>query len=233
MKYRSIFIAGTDTGVGKTLVTGLLAKYLSEEGCEVITQKWIQTGCRARSEDIDTHRELMGREVAPADEADAAPYVLEYPCSPHLAARMEGVEIVPERIMSSYMRLSGKCDMLLVEGSGGIMVPYSAGGLMLDIVKDLDLSVLLVAANRLGAINHTLLTIECLKSRGIEVLGVVFTRTSPGGDEKILTDNLDIVSSISGARILGEVPFSTDIDELYCRFRVIGGKVADKIKGLS
>ena len=111
---KAIFITGTDTGVGKTVVTALLGRMLAERGVNVTTQKWIQTGCKGTSEDIDVHRSFMKNSDY---HSDMAPYILEFPSSPHLAVSLEGKEIDITKIENSFSRLSERFDVVLVEAA--------------------------------------------------------------------------------------------------------------------
>jgi len=168
---KGIFITGTDTDVGKTVVTGLLAQYLLGKTWSVITQKWVQSGCEGFAEDIDVHLHWMGRTregLANYQEA-VCPYVFALPASAHLAAEAEGRAIDLAVIKQAYERLAARFEWVLVEGMGGALVPYSRKALLLDLVDELDLPVLIVAKNKLGAINHTLLTIEAIQARGLTV----------------------------------------------------------------
>ncbi|MBD3379073.1 MAG: dethiobiotin synthase [Candidatus Omnitrophica bacterium] len=226
-----IFLTGTDTGVGKTLVAGLLARYLKRRDVSVVTQKWVQTGCVGVSEDIETHLKIMGVNGADVAEhiAMISPYILTYPASPHLAAERDKKTIEPSKIIKAYKALSAKFEHVVVEGAGGWLVPISRKATCADVVKEMLLPVLIVAENRLGAINHTLLTIESVRSKGLNVLGVVFNRISGDGDEHLLEDNKRIVSEITGVNVLGELAFSADMDELVNSFSGIGDKYIDLV----
>lgn len=224
---RAVFITGTDTGVGKTIVTGLLARYLREQGQQVITQKWVQTGTHDFPSDIPTHQELMGieRKAFQAYEADMNPYALELAASPHLAAAHEHVRIDTRKIVASFRRLSREFDAVVVEGAGGILVPLNKKKLFIDVVEALALPVVVVAANKLGAINHTLLTVEALRRRGITVLGVVFNTLDQQQDEIVLCDNPRIVQTFARTAILGQLPWSTDPKRLYRDFEPIAKRI--------
>lgn len=220
---KAVFITGTDTGVGKTIVTGLLARYLCEQGRRAVTQKWVQTGTRDFPADIVTHLELMGLAAEAFQEhaADMSPYALELAASPHLAAAHEKARIDTRRIVASFRRLRKKFDTVIVEGAGGILVPLNKKRLFVDVVEDLGLPVVVVAANKLGAINHTLLTLEALKKRSIPVLGVVFNDLEPQQDETILRDNPRIVQAFARTPVLGQLPWSEDPKCLYRDFEPI------------
>ena len=124
---RGIFVTGTDTCVGKTIVTGLLGRYLKDRGLKVITQKWVQTGCIDTSEDIDMHAKLMDMdaEILKKYYDDMAPYIFKFPSSPHLAASLEKRKIDNCKIKNSYQRLIEDFDHVIVEGAGGILVPLN------------------------------------------------------------------------------------------------------------
>jgi len=192
---RGIFIAGTDTGVGKTIVTGLLARYLSTEGYSVITQKWVETGTRGLSKDIDMHLKLMGKRKKNVEDLlpHMSPYVFRFASSPHLAAQLEGKRIDAGRIKKSFEFLKKRHDFVIVEGIGGALVPYNRRRLVIDIAKELKLSVIIVAENKLGAINHTLLTIEAIKKRNMKLIGIIFNNWRRKTDKRILSDNIRII----------------------------------------
>ncbi len=227
---RSIFITGTDTSVGKTVVTGLLGKYLKDNGVKVTTQKWIQTGCIDVSEDVRDHLRLMGESGEDGSMGARMPYILKYPASPHLAAKLDGVKIDVDRIKSALDELCCDNDIVLVEGAGGILVPVNEKVLTIDIVKDLAMPVILVAENRVGAINQTLLTVEALKRRDMNLLGIVFNRLSPQGDDTILEDNKHIIEKISGVKVLGELEYKSCYDNDHGGFGPIGENIMKAIR---
>ncbi len=206
---KGVLITGTDTGAGKTIVCGHLAAYLRKEGLNVITQKWVQTGCEGFSGDVSVHMRIAGLDVDEHSELHLllCPYTFSFPASPHLAARREGVRVDPERIKSAYRELCGKYELVLVEGIGGLNVPITEDLLLADLAADLKLSAVVVVANRLGCINHSLLTVEALRARNIPILGLIFNRTDNTGDKEILDDNPRIVESITGIKLLGELPY--------------------------
>jgi dethiobiotin synthetase len=230
---KALCIAGTDTGVGKTIVTALLAKYLSKKGQKVITQKWIQTGSNARgySADMATHLKIMGRRRQDIKEymPYAVPYIFKAPCSPHLACTLENKTISAGKITRGFKFLSGKFDFVLVEGTGGVLVPFNNKRLVIDIACDLNLAVLLVAENKLGAINHTLLTIEALTARKMRILGVVFNNRK-GQEKKIIEDNPRIIKALSGQKILGVLPWIESVEALYEKFIPIGKRITEELR---
>ncbi len=172
-----VFITAIDTGVGKTVVTGLMARYLAMRGKHVITQKLVQTGCRGVSEDIAVHRELMGIEWTADDEQGlTCPYVLDYPASPHLAAAVQAVRIDPNVLREATDTLAARYEHVLIEGVGGIEVPLTETMTTLDYVAERAYPLVVVSSPRLGSINHTLLTLRAARMRGLDVLGIVYNR---------------------------------------------------------
>ncbi|MFA7231796.1 MAG: dethiobiotin synthase [Victivallaceae bacterium] len=183
------FITGIDTDTGKSYATGLLARYLLKLGKRVISQKLAQTGCQGISEDILLHRKLMGTELFSEDTAGlTCPYVFKFPASPHLAAELENKEINPQVITAATEKLQTVYDIVLLEGAGGLHVPLTRNYLTADYVQERGYPLLLVSSGRLGSINHTLLTLEAARNRGIRVAGIIYNLYPPA-DRTISMDS--------------------------------------------
>ena len=184
-----IFVTGTDTDAGKTYATAWLARKLAAEGKKVVTQKFIQTGCTDSSEDIDAHRRLTGTGHLPEDaEGLTAPVILTYPASAQLAARIDGVEIDLGRIDRAREELARRYDVVLVEGAGCLLVPITDDFWAADYVVTRHLPVALVTNSRLGSINHTLLTLEAIKARGLELKYVLYNTYFDSASAPIAAD---------------------------------------------
>ena len=200
---KAVFICGTDTGVGKTYIAGKLFKKLLGQGLNVVTQKWVQTGSTGFSPDIAQHLRIAGKskkyvkDILPL----VNPYSFKFASSPHLAARLEKKKIDVKKIKSAFKKLSKKFDLVIVEGVGGALVPVNEKTLVIDIVKQLKIPVIVVAANKLGMINHTLLTVEALRKRRMKILGIVFNNMGKKDDKRILNDNIRIVRKITGINV--------------------------------
>lgn len=225
----ALFVTATDTGAGKTMVTGLLGRYIAEKGRTVITQKWVQTGCAGRvPADIKTHLAIMGRTAADirAYRNHSAPYIFKTACSPHLAAALEKRRININRIKKSFAALVSCFDYVIVEGAGGVLVPFDGKSCLIDIAQELHIPALLVVNNKLGAINHGLLSIEALKARRIKILGLIFNQCV---HEKpfIAANNPKIINGFSKIPVLGILPHEKDYDKLYDYFAPIGEKTAE------
>ncbi|MDE6175386.1 MAG: dethiobiotin synthase [Duncaniella sp.] len=169
------FISGIDTDAGKSYVTGYLASQMMKEGHKVVTQKFIQTGNTGFSEDIDLHRKIMGIDMLPEDiDNTTAPVIFSYPASAQLAARIDGREIDLQAIDNATERLKERYDIVLIEGAGGLMVPVTDDFFTIDYVSTRKLPLILVANGVLGSINHTILSLEAIKSRGIELVALIY-----------------------------------------------------------
>lgn len=183
------FITGIDTDAGKSYATAFVARSIASEGRSVITQKFIQTGCIGISEDIETHRRLMGVPLESVDlDGTTCPEMFAFASSPHLAARLEGREVDLLRIEQATARLSAMYDVVLIEGAGGLMVPISGFYTTADYIAEHSLPVMLVSSARLGSINHTLLTLEVCRARGIEVEVLLYNEYPVSQDTTIAED---------------------------------------------
>lgn len=224
---KAFFITGTDTGVGKTVVAGLAGRFLLDKGYSVITQKWVQTGSSGFPDDISAHLRLMKKtkKSIKAYLPSVCPYTFKVPSSPHLASRAQKRKIDIKRIKNSFRFLKNRFDFVIVEGTGGSLVPLNGNKLVIDIARELSLPVLLVASNRLGAINHTLLTVEAIKRRNMKLAGIIFNNSEGKHDKAVLEDNPKIVGRITGEKILGVLPRINGKDKLYKAFVPIALKV--------
>ena len=198
--YEAICITGTDTGIGKTVVTGLLAKELSKVA-NVTTQKWIQSGDLDHS-DIQTHDNLSGINHVSNMSNDRQVYSFKTPASPHLAAKIENESIQSQALMNATNRLKATHDMVLVETSGGILVPLNETETTADVISDMQLPTIIVIPNKLGTINHSLLTIHYLKQRNVNILGFILNQME-SGESIIHEDNPKTIQQFSQLKQVG------------------------------
>jgi len=229
----SVLITGTDTAVGKTVVCGLLGRYLLEKGRNPVTQKWIQTGSRGFPSDIAVHLKLMGKKKSDVEKylPHITPYTFTLAASAHLAASCENKKISERKIKYSFRMLKKHFDFVIVEAIGGALVPFNKSKFVIDIAKDLNLPVIIVAKNKLGAINHTLLTIEAIKARQLKILGIIFNDSPKRENMVILQDNPKIIKTISGKMILGNLPWLKNQNLLYKAFLPIGDAILTQLTG--
>jgi dethiobiotin synthetase len=198
---RGIFVTGTDTAVGKTFVAAGVAAALGRRGVDVGVMKPIASGS------ADDARELI-RASRVSDALDLVnPIRLKEPLSPHLAARREGRTIDLRVIDRAYRELSRRHDFLIVEGAGGLLVPIRDRFTMADLAKRLGLPLLIVARDALGTINHTTLTVEAARSRGLKVIGVVVNRSRPGRPDLAERLNPDAIARAAKIDVLASLPW--------------------------
>ncbi len=172
---KALFITGIGTDVGKSYATGWLAKEIAATGESVITQKLIQTGNRDASEDIEIHRRIMGIPMQSVDICRVtAPIILSYPASPHLAAKIDGIELDYGVASAATDTLLNKYDHVLIEGAGGLMVPLKERYLTIDYITGHKLPTVVVTNGRLGSISDTLLTLSALAAAGADVFAVIY-----------------------------------------------------------
>jgi dethiobiotin synthetase len=180
---RGIFVTGTDTGVGKTIVAAALLRGLAQAGFRTVGMKPVAAGTDENEDEGDAVpadvRALIAAGNVAAPLSDVNPYAFAPPIAPELAARAVGVAIDIDLIATAYSRLAAIADSVVVEGAGGALVPLGRATDMLDIPVRLHLPVLLVVGIRLGCLNHALLSALAIRARGLTLLGWVATRIDP------------------------------------------------------
>ncbi len=198
---RVFFIAGTDTGVGKTVVACALAAALKAEGRDVGVMKPVSCGGREDAE-------MLMRAAGVADALDLVnPVAFREPLSPNVAAAREGRTFRTEAVRKAFRELSRRHDTLVVEGCGGLLVPLDGRRLVIDLIGGLGGRTVLVSRSGLGAINHCLLSLEALRSRRLPVLGVLFNRLGPGPLSVPEKTNPGVVARRGRTRSLGMFPY--------------------------
>jgi dethiobiotin synthase len=210
---RIIFITGTDTGVGKTVITAALLRSLLDRGINAAAFKPVQTGCGQGDDDVQWVRAMAGVDE---DRAIRQLYRLALPASPHLAAREEGVVFDVERMIATIQELSKKHDTLLVEGAGGLLVPLDDRQTILDLIIATSAEVLLVARNALGTLNHTGLSLRELLHNTISIARVVVNEVTEArsDEEKIIrTDNIERIRSMAHPAEVTAIPFQPRLDQ--------------------
>lgn len=194
----NFFVTGTDTEVGKTYVTALLTKALRKAGFDTVALKPICCGPR---DDVDMLREASDHELS---AEDMNPCWLEAAAAPLVAARKEGREVDVAALTEWFKAHRARRKSLLVEGAGGWLVPLTAKETVADLAAAFGLPVLLVVANRLGCLNHTLLTLESIRARGLTCGGLVLNTLTLENSVATAT-NRKILEELSGAPILFEI----------------------------
>jgi dethiobiotin synthetase len=194
-----VFVTGTGTEVGKTVVAATIARTLAAEGKRVAVFKPAVTGL---DEGAETDHALLRRASGSSQsDEEIAPFRYGPPASPHLAAALAGEEIDPERLRRAARAAAEGADALVCEGVGGLLVPLSSGYLVRDLAADLGYPVVVVASPGLGTINHTLLTLEAARSAGLEAAAVVLTPW-PAEPTEIEASNRETIATLGATPVL-------------------------------
>jgi dethiobiotin synthetase len=224
---RGVFIAGTDTDVGKTRVTLALLRALAARGVRAAGMKPVASGCRPLTAQelpmaggFYSVGDMINDDVASivaisppdCDRIDINPYCFDWGVSPHIAADRAGVRIEPERVAAAYERLAGQVDAVVVEGTGGWLCPIGELGTMADIAQRLDLPVVLTVGLRLGCLNHALLSVQAIGVSNLKLAGWIGSVLRP--DMPALEENLATLDAMLGVPRLALLPYSiaTDAD---------------------
>jgi len=204
------FFTGTDTGIGKTLVTVALTRALIAAGKRVAVMKPVAAGTvqTPEGEFNGDALELLAASNVKAAYEDVNPWLSKTPASPHLAARAEGVSIRHERIAAAFARLRAGSDLVLVEGAGGWLAPISSTETMADVAERLALPVVLVVGMRLGCLNHALLSARAIAADGCQLIGWIGNRIDPGMAR--VEENLATLRARLPAPCLGVLPHASD-----------------------
>ena len=202
---KSYFVTGTDTGVGKTCFTAGLAHALKSFGVDVGVMKPFATGIPQKtgpkSNDVEILVEASG---VKDDESLINPYFFPIPASPYAAANKTHMSIDVKLAIDRFEKLQSAHDVVLVEGIGGILTPILRDYCVANLIKDLDLEVLIVASSRIGTINHTLLTCDACGRYGLKIKGIIINDSGePGYDADELKSDL---TNLSGVEVLCSIP---------------------------
>lgn len=197
-----ILVTGTDTGVGKTVVCGLLTSFFYQQGIDVSPLKPVETGC-VGDFGPDT---LMYSELTNISPSEICPYSFKTPVAPLVAMRKEGREISIEAILQIIADKKDENEIVIIEGAGGLMVPIVENYNYLDLAKEIDAEVLVVVGSRLGALNHALLTFKALE--GVKTPGYVLNEVYPSvGQEDALETNREILKELAGSYGMEELGY--------------------------
>ncbi len=211
---RGYFVTGTDTSVGKTVITGGLTGVFRKNGVRAAALKPVQTGGIESEDGLLSEDALFYRAAAglPYSSREMNPCCFRQPLAPNLAARFSGEAIDPELLAEAYQRLAGESEVVLVEGAGGICVPLlDYHFTMADLARLLGLPLLVVARPGLGTINHTVLTVRYAQREGIEVKGIIINGYRKEQATLAERTNPEVIEGMTGVPILGIVPYLPDV----------------------
>lgn len=205
----AFFITGTDTGVGKTIVTAGLAKALKRRGYDVGVMKPITSGASRRGKElVSEDAEYLLAAAALEDPAMlVSPVCLEPPLAPYTVTLLTGQKIDMASVMAAFVALSNMHEILLVEGIGGILAPIRQDYSVLDLVREMDAPLVIVARPGLGTVNHTAMTVACARAAKVAVAGVVFNFCEDSPETAAEKTNPDVVRQVCDVPVLGVVPY--------------------------
>jgi dethiobiotin synthetase len=209
---KGVFVTGSDTGVGKTVITGAIAAAIKAHGLDVGVMKPVASGAKEIdgklvSEDVVYLKKM----VDSTDDDDLVnPIRLKPPIAPTMAASKSGIPIDIDKVLKAYEELTNRHDFVVVEGIGGLMVPVDDTLFVADLVCKMDLPLVIVSRDCLGTINHTLLTVEYAKSRNIRIKGIIINMLK--GDDGFVRE----IEKYSSAPVLGTIPFNENVSVENC-----------------
>ena len=208
---KGYFITGTDTNVGKTVVTACLATLFKSRGEDVGVMKPLETGVDPECSSSANSDAKFLIEVSGVQDAEVCPYRLKAPASPYQAARIEGKELDPKKILESFHTLQSRHSMMLVEGVGGLMVPITQRYNVVDLALQVDLPLIIVSRIQIGTLNHTLLTLNAARQYGLKVAGVILNPVHAGELDTIEEEQGSLIEEFSDTPILGTCPYIHDV----------------------
>jgi len=197
---RILFVTGTDTGVGKTLVAASLLFHLRRQGVRALAMKPFCSGSR------DDVRLLQAIQCSEISDEEVNPFYFAEPVAPLVAARKTGKKIPLQRVVDAIMPIARRCDHLIVEGAGGLLAPLGPNYSAADLIKNLKCSVCVVAENRLGAINHSLLTVRLLQTITSSPLKLLLTQITPRADAAMRA-NRAVISELAAPISVLALPY--------------------------
>jgi len=212
---KGFFIAGTDTGVGKTIMAGAMIKALSFLGHRVGAMKPVESGCGREGGLLVPFDGMFLKQTAHMDEPVTlvTPCCFESPLAPLAASEIDKKEVDIPEIRRAFKGLSAKYRAMILEGIGGLMVPVKKDYYVVDMAKEFGLPLLLVARPGLGTVNHTMLSIRCALDEGLEVAGVVINYSKPPQESLAEKTNPKLLAQICPVPIIGIFPYLSILDE--------------------
>ncbi|QWE02680.1 dethiobiotin synthase [Polynucleobacter sp. JS-JIR-II-b4] len=206
-KATGFFVAGTDTEVGKTLVSGALILKLREQGINAIGFKPVVAGTYQDGKDKTLNEDLETLRIASNLDSSAlslCPYILDQPAAPHLVAAHQGLKLEMGVILQGFQNIQNQADCVVVEGAGGLIVPLNNQEDLAMFAKAIKLPIILVVGMKLGCINHALLTCEAIKARNLNIAGWVANTLST--EMPLLEENIQTLQARIDAPFLGLIP---------------------------
>ncbi|MBU3758916.1 MAG: dethiobiotin synthase [Candidatus Omnitrophica bacterium] len=218
-KKPGIFVTGTDTGVGKTVVSAGIAMALRARGIRVGVMKPVATGCVGIQDRLVSHDAAYLMEAAENEfPALTNPVRYRQPLSPNVAASIEKREVNIDQIRKAYRELQSYYDFIIVEGVGGLLVPLTQDYYVANMIREFNLPLVVVSRCGLGTINHTLLTLDAAIVRGFDVKGIIFNRMPTTNISIAEMTNPKVIHELTGVPVLGCLPEMESLSVEVCEF---------------
>ncbi len=211
---KGLFVTGTDTGVGKTVISAALIKAANLLGLRAGGMKPIETGCLKKGDILIPSDGMFLKTVAHMEEniKNISPYCFENPLAPLPASEIEGIDIDLNNIKNVFIYLTEKYDVLIVEGIGGLLVPIKKNYFVIDLVKNFELPLIIVSRPGLGTLNHTMLTVNCAVREGLHVAGIIINYSNPPEFNLAEETNPHVIEKICNVPIIGIFPYLKDLE---------------------
>jgi len=211
---KGVFVTGSDTGVGKTVIAGAIAAAIKAHGLDVGVMKPVASGAKEIAGKLVSEDAVYLKKIIDSTDDDdlVNPIRLKPPIAPTMAALKSGVPIDIDKIWKAYEELTRKHEFVVVEGVGGLMVPVDDTLFVADLVCKMDLPLVIVSRDYLGTINHTLLTVEYARSRNLRIKGIIINMLKSGDD---FVREIEKYSSVP---ILGTIPFKENVCVEECAY---------------
>jgi len=226
----NLFITGTDTAVGKTVVAGAIAAYLRGKGKSIGVMKPAETGCALKDgRPFPKDAYFLKRASGSEDSLeDICPYSFVEPLAPAVAAKRAGVKIKTGFIRDKFAAIAARHDMVIVEGAGGIMVPLSGKYLFLDLAAELGLPVVIVGRAGLGIINHTLLTVQAVRARGLAIHAIILNNNDASDAGTAGITNPGVIRELAGSARVISLPYSPGVKRSRTALQVLGERLFEQ-----
>ena len=206
-----IFVTGTDTGVGKTVVAAGIAGAMRKDGIDVGVMKPIATGIPRKNAFRSADSELLAKVSGSTDQEDEInPVFLPLEASPLAASRVLNTDIKLDEVFAAFKRLSDKHEFIVVEGIGGVMVPIKQNYFVIDLIKEMNLPVLIVSRASFGTLNHTVLTVRACREYKLDISGIVVNGVNDNNMAEKTVGN--IIHELTGTFVIGSIPFVDKFD---------------------
>jgi dethiobiotin synthetase len=211
---KGFFVTGTDTGVGKTVITVALIKAICRLGFTAGGMKPIESGCLQQGDVLVPSDGMFIKTIAHMEEniGHITPYRFKSPLAPLPASEIEGVTVDFEKIRKAFADLSKKYDVVIVEGIGGLLVPITGNYFVIDMAKDFNLPLIVVSRPSLGTINQTMLTVNYALKEGLQVAGIIINYNQPPDNTLAEATNPEIIKRISPVPVIGILPYLKDLE---------------------